>query len=125
MLGVYELERVELLRDLYIWAYERSTQQYIKVKKSRQEPDPTRLTYREQICEIVGAVVRRLQVDARDDVTAYAAQHVEEKDRERFVALVLDDLRRLHEGVIARYRLKPSEFAAWRAAIRKELDRPT
>ena len=28
-LGVYELTRVELLRDLYVWAYERSTQEYL------------------------------------------------------------------------------------------------
>jgi len=26
-LGVYEMTRVELLRDLYVWAYERSTQE--------------------------------------------------------------------------------------------------
>jgi hypothetical protein len=121
MLGVFELERVELLRDLCVWAYERSTQQYIKVKKSLQEPDPTRLTYREQIYEIVGDVVRRLEIHARDDVTTYAEQHVDDQDRDRFIALVLDDLRRLHEGVIARYRLKPSEYAAWRAAIRSQL----
>ncbi|MGI9133396.1 MAG: hypothetical protein ACR2I0_05550 [Rhodoferax sp.] len=29
MLGVYEMTRVELLRDLFVWAYERSTQDYL------------------------------------------------------------------------------------------------
>jgi len=127
MLGVYEMGRVELLRDLFVWAYERSTQQYIKVKKSLEDPDPTRLKYREQIYAIVGTMVRQLRVHARDDVTAYATRHVEEDERERFVSLVMDDLRRLHEGVIARYRLRPSEFAAWQTAIRKQLsqDGPT
>jgi hypothetical protein len=29
-------------------------------------------------------------------------------------ALVIDELRRLHEGVMARYGLRPSELARWR-----------
>jgi hypothetical protein len=27
--------------------------------------------------------------------------------------LLVEELRRLHEGVLARYGLRPSEFAAW------------
>ena len=86
-----------------------------------EEPDPTRLRYREQIYEIVGIVVRQLRIQARDHVTTYARQEVGDDDRENFIALVMDDLRRLHEGVIARYRLKPSEFTAWKLAIRQEI----
>jgi DNA-binding Lrp family transcriptional regulator len=123
VLGLYELGRIELLRDLFIWAYERSTHQYTQVKASLQDPDPMRLKYREQIYEVVGNMVRQLRVQARDDVRAYADRHIEEAERETFVSMVMDDLRRLHEGVIARYRLKPSEFAAWQSAIRKELKR--
>ncbi len=36
-------------------------------------------------------------------------------DIRRFVHLVLDDLRHLHEGNVARYGLRPSELAAWTA----------
>ena len=32
ILGVYEMMRIELLRDLYVWAYERSTREYIAIK---------------------------------------------------------------------------------------------
>jgi len=31
MLGVYELNRIELLRDVFVWAYERSCQQYLAI----------------------------------------------------------------------------------------------
>ena len=31
-------------------------------------------------------------------------------------ALVVEELRRLHEGVLARYGLRPSEFNAWKNA---------
>ena len=49
ILGVYELTRIELLRDLYVWAYERSTQEYLAVKQNLVEPDPLRLAYRDVI----------------------------------------------------------------------------
>jgi hypothetical protein len=29
--------------------------------------------------------------------------------------LIVEQLERLHEGVLARYGLRPSEFAAWKA----------
>lgn len=32
MIGVYELNRIELLRDVFVWAYERSCQQYVAVQ---------------------------------------------------------------------------------------------
>ncbi len=41
MIGLYELTRVELLRDLYVWAYERSTQEYLAIRQDLAEPDPT------------------------------------------------------------------------------------
>jgi Fic family protein len=48
-LGVYEMARVELLRDLYVWAYERSTQEYLAIKQDLAEPDPLRLAWRDFI----------------------------------------------------------------------------
>lgn len=30
-------------------------------------------------------------------------------------ALILEELRRLHEGVLARYGLRPSQLAVWQA----------
>ena len=39
MLGVYELNRVDLLRDVFVWAYERSCQQYVAVRQQLVPPD--------------------------------------------------------------------------------------
>jgi hypothetical protein len=33
-------------------------------------------------------------------------------------ALIIEELERLHEGVLARYGLRPSGFAAWKAIHR-------
>lgn len=46
LLGVYELNQIDLLRDVFVWAYERSSAQYAVVKQSLGEPDPFRLRYR-------------------------------------------------------------------------------
>ena len=37
-----------------------------------------------------------------------------EGDREGLEAVIIEELQRLHEGVLARYRLRPSELGAWR-----------
>ncbi|XCN75255.1 MAG: hypothetical protein Q3M24_11150 [Candidatus Electrothrix aestuarii] len=37
-----------------------------------------------------------------------------EKDKESFKAMLADNVGRLHEGNVARYRLKLSEFQEWK-----------
>lgn len=39
------MTRVELLRDVYVWAYERSTQEYLAIQQNLAEPDPLRLAH--------------------------------------------------------------------------------
>lgn len=116
ILGVYELNRVELLRDLYLWAYERSTQEYLAIKQDLAEPEPLRLAYRDVIREIVRAVVTSPDSDPLDAMQSLLSERVNECDRANVEAIIIDELRRLHEGVLARYGLRPSEFAAWKQA---------
>jgi hypothetical protein len=113
-LGVYELTRVELLRDLYVWAYERSTQEYLAIRQELAEPDPVRLAYREVIKQTVREVVQRPDADTLGAIEK-AMEQVPQADRDEVQALVVQELRRLHEGVLARYGLRPSELAAWKA----------
>jgi len=115
MLGVYEMTRVELLRDLYVWAYERSTQEYLAIRQELVEPDPTRLAYRELIKQTIREVVQHPHADALAAI-AQAMEQVPQTDRDDVQALIVQELRRLHEGVLARYGLRPSELTAWKAA---------
>lgn len=114
-LGVYELTRVELLRDLYVWAYERSTQEYQAIQQDLAEPDPLRLAYRDLIKQTVRQVVQQPQADPLALLERTLAP-VPQADRADVQALLLQELQRLHEGVLARYGLRPSELAAWKAA---------
>lgn len=40
-------------------------------------------------------------------------------DLDNVEALIIEELRRLHEGVLARYGLRPSEFSQWQAHQRQ------
>jgi hypothetical protein len=46
------------------------------------------------------------------------ASNVPQWDRARFTEVVETELMYMHEGNIARYRLRPSEFQAWQRGWR-------
>jgi hypothetical protein len=113
-LGVYELRRVELLRDVFAWAYERSAQRYRVTVDALPEPDPFRLKYREALRELVGTIVREQLPPDAQTVTGLSSGLVAEADRPRFVEMVLVDMKNLHPGNVARYRIRLAEFNAWK-----------
>lgn len=124
ILGVYELGKVDLLKDVFIWAYERSAARYAAVRQSLGEPDPFRLRHRAAIRKIVGEVIRgRLQ---KKSAVAYVAEwaqaNIEAGDRDRFREIVEGELLGLHEGNFARYQVRPSEFEAWQRSWRDRYD---
>jgi Fic family protein len=117
-LGVYELTRIELLRDLYVWAYERSTQEYLTLKQNLAEPDPLRLAWRDLIKQTIREVVIHTENDPLASIQRSVARHVPEQEQSSVQALIVEELKRLHEGVLARYGVRPSEYAAWKAVHR-------
>ena len=121
LLGVYENERVELLRDVFIWAYKRSALRYAAVRQVLGEPDPFRLAHREAISQIIAEIVREASdvEDASRRVQQYASKEIQSEHRERFTEVVETELLNLHEGNIARYRLRPSEYEGWNQRSRR------
>jgi len=117
MLGVYESNRVELLRDVFAWAYRRSCARYSAVRQSLGEPDPFRLRYRQAITQAVASVVceKMDKSAAIVHIQRFAHTLIEGVDRNRFIEAVETQLLSLHEGNIARYRIRPSAYHAWRA----------
>ena len=114
-LAVYELNRVELLRDVFVWAYERSCQRYVAITQSLTEPDPLKMQYRDALIEAVQAIVRARQAPTDALIQRLTCDLVPEKDRVAFARLLAQALAQLHEGSVARYRLKRSEFIAWQS----------
>lgn len=120
ILGVYELNRIELLRDVFVWAYERSCARYAAVRQSLGEPDFFRLQHRLLIAELINEVV--LAKLDKKQATAYIREQiksrVEAHDSLRFIEVIETELLHLHEGNIARYRLRPSQYHAWQVMWR-------
>lgn len=114
LLGVYEQNRVDLLKEVFMYAYERSAARYAEVRQTIGEPDPFRLRYREEIREIVANIITRglNQQQAQEYITVYARQ-LPDNDKAGFVEVVETELLSLHEGNFARYRVLPSQFAIW------------
>jgi hypothetical protein len=112
-LGVYELNRIELLRDVFVWAYERSCQRYVAIKESLPEPDAVRLRNREALISVVSEIVRGGKPINSRLIRELAAPLVKPDDLGEFVAMAFNDLHHLHEGNIVRYRLRLPEFSAW------------
>jgi DNA-binding transcriptional ArsR family regulator len=115
ILGVYELNRIELLRDVFIWSYERSAERYAAVRQSLGEPDPFRLRHREALRAVVAEVVkgRMPRKKAAAHIASWTTAHLEEGDRSAFREIAETELLGLHEGNFARYPIRPGEFAAW------------
>ncbi len=114
-LGVYELNRIELLRDVFAWAYERSSSRYSATCQSVGHPDPFRLRYRQAIYDTVTRVILGHMDKKRaiETIKKEAQNIASPGEAERFILAVEEELRSLHEGNIARYRLRPSEYESW------------
>ena len=117
-LAVYELNKVELLVDVFAWAYERSCQQYHAIADSLPQPDPFRRKYRDALADVIGELVRRGWAAEPAVIEREAANLVPTEDRARFVEMAIGELKALHDGNIARYRLRLSEFRNWKAMQR-------
>ncbi len=115
IIAVYELNRVELLRDVFAWAYERSAGRYAAIRQEIGDPDPLLLRYRDEIKDrIRDVVVSGLDKPAAARyIQRWATQNVTASDRARFIQVVEERLLALTEGSIARSRIRPSEFASW------------
>ena len=118
VLGVYELNRVDLLKDIFIWAYERSAARYAAVRQSLGEPDPFRLKHRAALRDIVREIVlERLDRQAAfSRIAACAEEKMAARERDRFREVAESEVLGLHEGNFARYRIKPLQFENWQDA---------
>ncbi len=114
LLGVYELNRIELLKDVFLWAYDRSAKQYAAQRQSLGDPDPFRLKYREAIRHVVTEIVTEaMPKGIAIGLIKLRALKLPEEDQNKFIEAVEHELLNLHEGNFARYMIRPAQFKAW------------
>jgi len=115
ILGVYELNDIRLLKDVFIWGYERSAARYAVVRQSLGEPNPFRLKYRNEIKESLNSIITGTMTSkkAADYIKARASK-LPAEDQDPFIKALETELLALHDGNFARYRVSPNEFKRWR-----------
>jgi len=114
LLGVYELNRVDLLRDVFVWAYERSCQQYLAVRAQMVPPDLLRLRHRGALAEVIRAIVRMDLSPDEATLREHLPLSVPLADADAFVRLVRTEFTSLHAGNAVRFGLRPLELDGWR-----------
>ena len=104
ILAVYELNRVDLLRDLFAKAYRLSAAKYAAVCQTTTQPDPVGMKYHEELKQVVREVVLGTmdKAKAATHVRRWALDQVAPMDRARATEMAENDLLALHEGNFAR-----------------------
>lgn len=116
LLGIYEKNDVSLFRDLFMWAYKRSTQRYSAIQQSLGEPNLLKLKYRTKIQEIVQSIVKRKipgKQISNELLKLVENLNLNNEDSKKVLEVLELEIASLHEGNIARYQIRPSEFKTW------------
>lgn len=111
LIGIYELNNVSLLRDVYIDAYIASAENYKTLRAELETPDKAALAYRDFVREAVRRSVLDWKAFRPESIMAMAAEaDIPEADRQQVTAYVGQEFRGLHEGNVIRYRLRPEDL---------------
>lgn len=120
MLAVYERNDTRLFKDVFLWAYERSTQRYGAIQQSLGEPDRFQLQYRDSIRSVIQEIVyKALPYAASSMLIISKSSLIPVADQTHFIEIVEKELLSLHEGNIARYHLELPAFLKWRSSWAK------
>jgi len=101
--------------EVFEWAYGRSSAQYEVVEKSLGGIDAHRVIYRKQRKMIIGQIIRDMAVG--DDILVRLEQFCEENqitEVDKFVAVALVELDRLHTGAIMSLGITEGMFLRWK-----------
>lgn len=117
LLGVYELNRIELLRDVYAAAYHRSCQQYAATRREMAQPDTFRMRYRQALAEIIRNIIQNNLAVNETTIRQHLPASVAETDRPRFMTLVQEEFKTLHAGNAIRFGIRPLAFEGWQGRV--------
>jgi len=117
LIGVYEKNDLALIRDLYIWAYKRSAERYSAIQQSMGEPNLLKLKYRLDIQEIIRSIIlERISSSfiVERILSLINSKNILTSDVSDLFHVIEIEIMGLHEGNIARFKIRPSEFQEWK-----------
>ncbi|MFI5343807.1 MAG: Fic family protein [Chlamydiales bacterium] len=119
LLAAYELNDIALLQDVFIWAYEQSSFLYSPACQNIETPNLYYLRfvmrYRNIIDDTISSIVKECmdKKAAVRTIKKIAIHSLPAEEQERFIEVVENKLRSLHEGNFAAYKLQHFEYLAW------------
>ena len=114
LLAIYERNEVVPMLEVFRWAYLQSCNQYGAVKDSIGEIDFYRVRYRALRKEVLGDIIRR-EIHGRD-IDGYVkkiASKYDIENPEKFLRIVREDAKYLHEGAIVGLNISIDQFRNW------------
>lgn len=116
LLGVYELNDVALFKEVFLWTYRRSVSRYKVIQESLGTPDPVHMKYRDLIKQTVKELVetKTTKESAATKLNELLSADIEANEKSAIVNAIERELVSLHEGNIARFKLKLSDFQSWK-----------
>lgn len=116
LIGVYEKNDVSLMRDLYVWAYKRSALRYSAIQQAVGEPNLFKLKYKSTIQDIVRKIILE-NIEGNQIVStikhSIEALNLSSNESNQLFQVIETEIMSLHEGNIARFKIRPSEFQKW------------
>jgi Fic family protein/predicted transcriptional regulator len=117
ILGIYERNDVSLLLDLYLWAYARSAQRYSALQQAMGEPNLIKLKYRNEIHEIIRHLILHKVAGSalvENIRRLIATKSIPQSESVELFKWIETEILSLHDGNIARFKIRPSEFLEWK-----------
>lgn len=117
LIGVYEKNDISLLSDLFAWAYKRSAERHSAVQQSMGDINLFRMKYRQVLQEIVRTIIlekvpgSKVVQKIKKMITALK---LPKSEADQLFQTMEVEIISLHDNNIARFKIRPSEFQAWK-----------
>ena len=115
LIGIYELNNIALLRDIYMEAYFTSAVNYRSLRAEVETPHKAAVAYRDFVRDAVRRCVLEYKGFDVDAVTSQAREaDIPDVDVPGVVSYTEAQFEGLHKGNAIRYRLRPEDLESLR-----------
>ena len=112
LIGIYELNNVSLLREIFIDSYLASAESYKVIRAEVESPNKAAIAYRDFVKVAVRRSVLKWKMFDADKVMSMAREaNIPEPDLDLVVRYVGEQIIGLHEGNAIRFRLSSNDLA--------------
>ena len=114
LIALYETCDISLLKDVFMWAYERSAKKYTILGRSIGEPNMFYMKYHKKIHALISHLVSKgFNPQKTSEEIKFKSQDLPKEDQDKFIEIVERELLSLHEGNLARYQINNESFKNW------------